>query len=340
MIRTLKAFFKIIMAGITAIIILSLILSIYSLTPVHIKNPNQNTDYIWPANAPWIKMTEGISYGKFDGNGYNNLFVIDDPDILILGSSHMEATNLMQTDTLASVLNKKFDGQYKAYNKGISGHDFVKVCQYIPNNLDLYEIPPKVVIIEAASLTVSEKDITDILNHTVDYTPSYDTGILALLQKIPFIRVLYQQIEGGLLTLFKTNNTVTNTPQTSVENSDKIINESVYEELFLYLHSLEEKYNTKIIIFYHPMETLQGDGSIQFNLDENLNNFTQAAKKNNVTFIDMSQSFKKMYYEQHYVAHGFSTGELGIGHLNAHGQSAIADRIYSEIQELKKDGNL
>ncbi len=120
---------KPILSVVVSIIVLSLFLLLYNLLPVHIINPKGNTDYIWPANAVWVKMTEGISYGKFDSNGYNNLEAIDSPDIILLGSSHMEATNIMQDETIATLLNKYFKGKYLVYNLGISGHDFYKTCQ-------------------------------------------------------------------------------------------------------------------------------------------------------------------------------------------------------------------
>ena len=64
--KLLKKFLKCILAGIVAVAILSLILIPYSTMPVHVNNPNKNTDYVWSPNAIWSRMTEGISFGKFD----------------------------------------------------------------------------------------------------------------------------------------------------------------------------------------------------------------------------------------------------------------------------------
>lgn len=103
--KIIKGFGKILFAGILSIIILSLLLCLYSVTPVHIENKKRNTDYVWPANSVWVKMTEGTAYGKFDENGYNNKTVVNNPDIIVLGSSHMEALNVMQDQNASYLLN-------------------------------------------------------------------------------------------------------------------------------------------------------------------------------------------------------------------------------------------
>ena len=85
---------KLILAGITAAVILSAIMFAYDILPVHYENTKGNTDFTWEPNGIWVKMTEGISFGKFDSDGFNNPQVIHNPDIVIVGSSHMEATNV------------------------------------------------------------------------------------------------------------------------------------------------------------------------------------------------------------------------------------------------------
>ena len=94
--KIIKSFGKFLLAGITASAIISIILCVYSLTPVHIENPEKNTDYIWEPNSRWVTMEEGIGGGKYDANGFNNAKVIENPDIIIVGSSHVEGRNVLQ----------------------------------------------------------------------------------------------------------------------------------------------------------------------------------------------------------------------------------------------------
>ena len=119
--KRVKFLLKIIVAALTAAVILSVFCSVYYCIPVHIDNPDHNTDYIWPPGSSWSIMTEGFAHGTMDSRGYNNLQVIDDPDILFLGSSHIEAMNVPQAKSASSVLQQLLGKQYTVYNMGISG---------------------------------------------------------------------------------------------------------------------------------------------------------------------------------------------------------------------------
>ena len=92
--KAVKQLGKMIGAAIVAVIILSLIVSVYSTSPLRVENPQGNTDYVWKPNSLWINMSEGVSFGKMDGKGFNNLEVIENPDIVLVGSSHIESKNV------------------------------------------------------------------------------------------------------------------------------------------------------------------------------------------------------------------------------------------------------
>ena len=98
-------------SGLVAVALLCLIFAFYGLIPVHITNPRGNTDYIWPSGSVYFKTSEGIAWGRFDDNGFNNPSVIEFPDILILGSSHMEGSNLLQSENATAVLNNLLENR-------------------------------------------------------------------------------------------------------------------------------------------------------------------------------------------------------------------------------------
>ena len=131
-------------------------------------------------------MTEGISHGSFDADGYNNKAVVENPDIIVLGSSHTEATNVTQGKDFSALLGEKLDGEFSVYNMGISGHHFLKVCQYLPQNLERYQTVPKAVIIETDNLTFTAQEIDAMLAGDIAKSPSYNTGFIAMTQKSPF----------------------------------------------------------------------------------------------------------------------------------------------------------
>lgn len=339
--KTVKGFVRLVGAGIVSVGIICLLLCFYNIMPVHIENKKGNTDYVWPANSVWVKATEGISFGRFDANGYNNLSVTENPDIIVLGSSHMEACEVMQDESAAYLLAQKLNGRYTVYNMGISGHDFYKVCQYLPENLELNDTVPKVVVIETSTVNISEENVDEILSHTVEFTPSHNTGVIGMLQKIPFCRAVYHQAEGGLLKLFMPDSG-SSSNQTAAEDTvaEAEIDGSAYNELFSYLKDMEDKYGTQIIICYHPTEKLMDDGTVSFDSDEHLTAFKEYANKYGISFVDMTDRFENMYYEEHHAAHGFCTGELATGHLNKYGHAAMADEIYNEINNLEEAGEL
>lgn len=322
-------------AGITAIAIISGLLCFYYILPVHIANSKGNTDYIWPGKSRWIKLTEGASWGTFDENGYNNPSVIQNPDIVILGSSHMEATNVTQDHSMGYLLGQKLAGQYTVYNMGIAGHFFAKVCQYLPATMELNDTVPQITIIETSSVNVSQKDVENILNKTVPYDPSYSDGWIGAAQRVPFFRMVSKQIDSGLLKLFRSPK-----PKSVVSASKKTveISEEAYDRLFAYLADIEKGYGTQLLIFYHPFETLHKDGSIDYLSDpEHLDIFRTYADAYGIDFLDLTDTFTQMFYTEHHTAHGFFTGKLGSGHMNAYGHAAAAEAIYNEIQLIKEE---
>ena len=332
----LKNFLKFILSGILAITILSILFSCYLLTPVHIPNPKGNTDYVWPANSRWVTMREGISWGRYDADGFNNPSVIENPDILILGSSHMEATNVLQDETVAVRLGGLLEGDYTVYNMGISGHYFLKVCKYLPATLSLYDNPPKAIVIETGSTFFSSGGLENFFNGNVEFTPSHNTGITAALQKLPFFRLLYRQVEDGLLDLFLSRKVPAAPSASEAEPADP----DAYDALFRYITSVVKDSGTQVVIFYHPSEEILPDGSVVFRPDDTTALFAEKCEAYGIAFVDMTQRFSDMSRDSHRVPHGFATGLLGWGHLNSYGHEAIAQALADTIRELEEAGKL
>lgn len=331
---------KMILAGILAIIILSGVMCFYDLMPLHYENKKGNTDYIWQPNGVWVKLTEGISFGKYDSAGYNNPKVIDNPDIIILGSSHMEGTNVFFDQTVCSQLAKKLDNNYSVYNLGISGQNLFTLCQDLPINLKMHNITPKVAIMETDNVIITEQRVQQLLNAEVKKAPSYSTGIIGTLQKVPFFRRLYHQYEGGLLNLFISQEK-SERNNDNEQNGNKFIDaidEKPYDALFQYLYNQEKEYGTQIIIFYHPKETFTKTGDIAFSSGDEIECFTKYAEKYEIDFVDMTKPFEQMYSNDHFVAHGFITGRVGEGHLNEHGHYIIAEELSKVIERMEREG--
>lgn len=323
-------------AGAVAVVILSVLMLGYSFIPVHIENPDGNTDYIWPADSVWFRVTEGIGYGKFDGNGFNNPEVIEHPDVLLLGSSHMEAQYVPQSDNVAAVMCDLFDGEHEVYNLGISGHTIFKTCQYLPRNIELYSDSVKYVILETFFVSVTEDDVDNVLRHTVQFASSKHSRVMQFVNEVPGLRILDHQRKVGFLDLFRDGGR--RKKVFSIDGSEYApeVSESdlpAYDRLFQYLEDIEADTGVELIVFYHPTETFDGEGHILFEKGTAFEAFADAAAAHGIDFIDMSDDFTRMFYEEHHVPHGFCTGRLGTGHLNSYGHRACAEALVKFIRE-------
>lgn len=316
-----------------ALVILSLITSLFSTTPLRVENDLNNTDYKWEQSSVWMKMSEGISFGRIDEEGFNNLNEVNNPDVLILGSSHIEAMNVNQTESTVTVLSNKLNGKYSVYNMGISGHTFYKVCQYLPQSIKAFEKKPKYIVIETDSIYLDEENVNAAITGNIEKTKVYDKGLIAKLQRIPAFRLFYHQYDSGLDKLLfppKTSSTSSVSSNSADYESTTTIDHAPYEKMLSYLKGIQDSSGTKLIVMYHPFETLNKDGSISFN-NTYTSTFADIAEEYDIEFVDMTSDFEKMYYEEHHVPHGFSTGEIGAGHLNKYGHQAIAERLYQTI---------
>ena len=251
--KAVKSFFTTIASGMTAVLVLNLVLLFYYRLPVHIKNPDKSTDYLWEAGARWVKMTEGISWGKMDAAGFNNKAVIEKPDLLILGSSHMEATNVFQKYATATVLHSFLNEsgvRLSVYNKGISGHHFLKCWKYLSKNST--DTTAKYIVIETSKIDWTETEIKKLFDDKIDYTPSHASGLIFYLQKLPLFRLLWSQCENGLLKVFGIKKSGSENPasDTDVQKETPERIEENYDRLFSYI--TENANGKQVIVFFHP----------------------------------------------------------------------------------------
>ena len=327
-------FGKICISGIFALLILNCLLSFYYHLPLHINNSLHTTDYVWEKNSHWIKWTEGISWGKLDANGFNNAKVVENPDVLILGSSHMEATNVFQNENTAFLLQSYFEKEnipLTVYNHGISGHHFLKCCKYLNNNTKDDSL--KYVIIETSKVDFSETEIDNFFNNKIDFTSSYTSGIIGFLQHLPLFRLLWSQLEDGLLQLFLSKKTNLVAISNTVTDDTKIKNS--YNRLFEYIK--ENSNGKRIIIFYHPTGTPNISGNLTFDTNENsLSLFSDFAEKYGIDFIDLTKDTEKLWQTEHKTTHGFCTGTAFSGHFNRNGHKIAAENLAKKIITQEK----
>lgn len=319
---------KFIPAGFVAFLILTLLCFVYYHIPVHSSSQIGATDYAWEAGAYYNKMTEGIGYGRMNNEGFNNLrdFNEQNIDMLLMGSSQMEGTNVPQTRTSVALLNDFFNENKFVYNIGVSGHDFIHIAGNLEAAVRRYK-PRDYVIFEIMSVMFDIKALDNVLEHAVKRIPSNDHGILYYLQKIPYLRLLYYQYRN-IRGQAEDDELVTISP-----SLDKDIYPQKLNAVFARLRQISEDNNVKLLIFYHPRMILNKDGSTSATTDsEYLDVFKNICAANGVSFVDMTDVFINAYNTRHILPHGFLNTAVGAGHLNKNGHAMIAAELYSRIQ--------
>lgn len=118
----MKVLGKIMISGMSALVFLSAFCLMYSYDKLHIAQPFGSTDYTEEPYSYMAQMDEGFSWNIMDSNGYNNESTFDTIDILVMGSSQMEAGRLPQDEGITNLLNTRYLPRYHSYSIGRSGH--------------------------------------------------------------------------------------------------------------------------------------------------------------------------------------------------------------------------
>ena len=324
---------KAFVAGVFAFAILSAVTFFYNFTGIHITNTTGATDYVWQKNQIMFNMKEGFSYVKMDKNGFNNADVFENVDILLMGSSHMEAYQVMQNENCASLLNEYLP-EFNTYNIGISGHTIYRIVDNVDSALKEYS-PSEYILIETNTVSLDVRTMKEVMNGESSAIKSYDSGLLFYLQKIPAFKPLYNQIDNWL-NLKSANNK---------KSSDGVVEETIISDeyveiLDLFLSKIKneaDKYGIVPVIFYAPNESLDSQGKLYFSTDmKYFDVYKSVCESNGIVFVDMSDPFESLYKNSNVLAHGFSNTAVGVGHLNKYGHNIIAETLAAEIS--KREG--
>lgn len=323
--------------------ILNIICFFYYNVPVHFESESGSTDYVWEKNKFYSKGTEGFAWGKTDANGFNNISTEHDynPEILIMGTSHTEAFNVAQEENYAFLLNslmKKSNMNMNAYNIGISGHTISVCMNNFKNAVEEFK-PTKYVVMEVFSMELTIDEITRISEGNVKEIHSSANPLLIFLQKIPFVRCVYFQIDKLGIDIKNTDNEASKvqnkSTQTKTNDSDKEY-ESALNALLSDLSSVASSSGARLIILHHSSLILDKKGEVthrQISTKEKL--FRDACEKNGIEILDMYGAFADSYRKTYHLPYGFFNTAVGEGHLNKYGHKVIADELYNLITVLE-----
>lgn len=326
---TLRSLANIIIAGCASLLILSGVVVFYSFSGIHIENPSLATDYKWESSQLKSTMTEGFSFFCMDEDGFNNVVSYGDDksvSILLMGSSQMEAVNVGKRDNAGYLLGQLLPDQ-SVYNIGISGHQLYNCVNNLPSALEYYR-PTDYVVIVTDSVDMDTDLMRQVLKGEYPRIPSYDSGVVYYVQKwIPAVKVLYKNISD-----WKAMDAVISVPEEVAVTRDLDAvsvdqNEEVLDEFMNLIAALARDNHVRPIIVYQSPLSIDGEGKIADEIDQNVERFRISCEKNDIKFIDMTDSFIELYEEEHKMPHGFANTAVGSGHLNKYGHRVIAKEI-------------
>lgn len=325
-------FIKLAAAGIIALIVVSVFSFVYSYSGAHIRNRTGSTDYKYEPGQIVCNLKEGFSFFRMDDNGFHNAAVCKDVDILLMGSSHMEAVQVGKKN-VAVFLNELLPG-YHTYNIGMSGHTIYRLADNIRNAVDEYR-PSKYVVIEMSSVELDPDGMRDIINGKGKKISVRDDGVFAYLQKVPAFTSLYDQADRWIRKTGDVSSGLTQ-KQAAPGGGAGRLPEGYVDTLSSFLRIFSEACpeNVRCVLLYVPPESI-GRGGLVCRTDETyLKTFEDRCEKEGLIFVDCTPALEKLHSES-VPAHGFCNGGVAVGHINERGHEAVAEflaeRLRSEV---------
>lgn len=318
---------KIIVASVISIILLSAFSYVYSFSGVHLYNESGATDYKWSPYQYKANMTEGFSWLRMDEDGFNNeTTIVEEVNILLLGSSHMEAVNVEPNENVGYLLNEMMPDKY-TYNIGMSGHTIYTCVQNLENALKEYE-PTEYVIIETDTIHLDTESVETVISNSYPEIPSYDSGWLYLIQKnIPVIKQIYKQLDAWRSQDAGTDGVI------SVDESGSASNDELTRSFLHKIMAVATERDVKPVLMYHPAVMIGAGGDVVIPDEKEYRDcFADFCADEGIVFVDMTDDFVSLYKEKHVLAHGFVNTGVGVGHLNRYGHEVIAERLAQVIE--------
>ncbi len=332
--------FKCIIAGIISVTLLSILSLIYYNPPVAIQQPDLITNFKFKENSNWSYMLEGFGHGVTDDFGYNNAYYTDctEPDIVFVGSSHLEAIQVPQKENCVYLLNEKFDkdtlsyNNFKCLNLGVSANAFEVSVSNFPYVLEKYN-NAKYIVIETANVEFSPAMLDEIAQGKFRATEAEKGFARKIILSIPYIRLINKKINEA--STAKVNVTT----DAKVSNGDDL---NIYvDKMNEVLSDLSKKSvdnNIKVVILIHQRFWEDADRNI---ITENSPKYIDAFKKccenNNIKVIDATKQMIESYRKDFKFSYGFPNTAPGEGHLNKTGHRIIAEEVYKSINEMEEN---
>lgn len=330
--KTLMWCIKAIIAGCLAFAVLTGFCVFYYNIPVHTPNDTGATDYKWTPNTFFSRGTEGFAWGRTNNEGFVNAIDYQQGmpiDILIMGSSHMEAFHVGQKKSTAGRLEAALPDM-TTYNIGVADHPFLVCSCNLNAALETYH-PQGYVVIETSRIAFSNAELQSAMDGTVPELADRSSGILSFLSGNQYLRLMLRQLRGFMGQNEDDEDVASSGSEQ--EAAGDAPSEALLDELLAKMSGACRDEGVQLIIMYHPTTGVDADGSLLLPDDASVRaSFDALCQENGVIFLDMTERFEEEYVINHVLPHGFINSSIGSGHLNEYGHEMIADELLQIIQ--------
>lgn len=341
-------FLKLCTAGIISLILLSLFSLVYYNPPLATVQPEQITNYKFVEDSRWSYMLEGFGYGKTDVLGYNSAYYDNGskPDIVCIGSSHLEALQVPQTANCVYLLNEKFDkdelpyNDFRCLNLGVSGHFFEVSASYFEQVVERFK-EAKYIVIEASDVKFSSSQLDEILKGGF-HSPLEEKGFLhTTLQRIPYVRLLYKKMNEASANKAQGNVTATDGISSADGDYDIDVYAEKMTEVLTKILKISEENGVQPIILLHERFSLDENGGIVMEKEAIYKDaFINCCEDVGVKVVDAVPAMIDHYKKNIEFPYGFSNTIPGQGHLNKTGHEIIAEVLYDKINEMEEKNDI
>ncbi len=322
---------KTLLAGIAAFVLLCLFCALWYKVPVHYTNPDGSTEYKYEPNTFYSRATEGFAMGRTNSDGYPELLDYapgDQVDVLLMGSSHLEGYGVPPKDNAAAVLNRLFGGEKTVYSIAMAGHTFPDCAKHLEKALEVYR--PQYAVIELASLSYNPAAMDAAADGTLPDIPSHAGGFVTLLQKLPFLRHMYNKY-------FNRGNDVVKAAAVMETEVSKDAFEASLARLLEKLGAVSGAHGVKTILVHVPTVVPDAEGrAVPEVKPGERESFRRLSEENGLVFLDLTDRFVSALEEDHELLFGFANTAPGHGHINSRGHAVFAGAVY-ELLESGED---
>ena len=227
--------FRLFASSILSVLILSAFIYFYRHS-LGMANPNKTTDVTWYPNQFCSNMQEGFSWFHFDENGFNNCFPPkkEKIDILLIGSSQLEAIQIKPNENIGFLLNVLIPDYY-SYNIGISAHFLPVNVNNLLNAYNYYK-PNNYIVIETGRIVLEIQEMINVLNGKLKRKIPIDKGINYYIKfYAPPIKSLLKKVNEQI-SLWKNNSTIILKKNNKDQDNNFINKEEYKETLNKFLH--------------------------------------------------------------------------------------------------------